>query len=291
MSKGLIDILIEKIFDEKFRGWYGEKLTEKELKFANFLGKKGKILRNVYLPKDNGETSEVDVIYITQKGIVVIESKNYSGWIFGDENNRYWTAMLANKQKNKFYNPIMQNKTHIKWMQEFVGEDIPLFSVIAFSERCELKKTPPNSDKFYIIKRDCMYAVIKDIWENNPDILSPEDIEQLYIKLKALTKVHKSVKKEHIENIEKKYKQEKLKITQPVQPRDIPIQNDTPQSMENITPTEDINTEPTLQENNLICPRCGNTLVFRTAKKGANVGKGFYGCSNYPKCRYIQNIE
>lgn len=71
-------------------------------------GRKGKILRNVYLPKDNGETSEIDVLYITQKGIFVFESKNYSGWIFGDEKGQYWTAMLPNRQKNRFYNPIKQ---------------------------------------------------------------------------------------------------------------------------------------------------------------------------------------
>jgi len=34
------------------------------------------------------------------------------------------------------------------------------------------------------------------------------------------------------------------------------------------------------------CPKCGSELVLRTAKKGANAGNQFYGCSNYPKCRY-----
>ncbi len=34
------------------------------------------------------------------------------------------------------------------------------------------------------------------------------------------------------------------------------------------------------------CPRCGGELVLRTVKKGANTGRQFYGCSNYPKCRY-----
>ena len=34
------------------------------------------------------------------------------------------------------------------------------------------------------------------------------------------------------------------------------------------------------------CPRCGGELVLRTAKKGHNAGNQFYGCSNYPKCRY-----
>jgi ssDNA-binding Zn-finger/Zn-ribbon topoisomerase 1 len=40
-----------------------------------------------------------------------------------------------------------------------------------------------------------------------------------------------------------------------------------------------------------ICPRCGNKLVLRTAKRGENVGNQFYGCSNYPKCRYVENCK
>ena len=39
-----------------------------------------------------------------------------------------------------------------------------------------------------------------------------------------------------------------------------------------------------------ICPRCCGKLVVRKAKKGMYIGNSFYGCENYPKCRYIQNI-
>lgn len=39
------------------------------------------------------------------------------------------------------------------------------------------------------------------------------------------------------------------------------------------------------------CPSCGSELVLRTAKKGANSGHNFYGCSNYPTCRFIKNIN
>lgn len=35
---------------------------------------------------------------------------------------------------------------------------------------------------------------------------------------------------------------------------------------------------------NNICPRCGGALVLRKNKNG----KSFYGCSNYPKCRYTK---
>ncbi|SHI64316.1 topoisomerase DNA-binding C4 zinc finger domain-containing protein [Pseudobutyrivibrio xylanivorans] len=45
------------------------------------------------------------------------------------------------------------------------------------------------------------------------------------------------------------------------------------------------------RENNLICPRCGGQLVLRTAKQGSNAGNQLYGCSNYPKCRFIKNLE
>ena len=79
MSKGLIDSILDSIFDEKWVGQRGEKLTERELKLVSLFGRKGKTLRNLYVPKDDGTTSEIDVIYITQKGIFVFESKNYSG--------------------------------------------------------------------------------------------------------------------------------------------------------------------------------------------------------------------
>jgi hypothetical protein len=35
------------------------------------------------------------------------------------------------------------------------------------------------------------------------------------------------------------------------------------------------------------CPKCGNRMILRTAKGGANQGETFWGCSNFPKCRGI----
>lgn len=113
MAKGLIDLLLDSIFNAEWAGRRGEKLTERELNLVCLFGRKGRVLRNIYVPKDNGETSEIDVAFITQKGIFVKESKNYSGWIFGDEKTAYWTAVVPNGEKNCFYNPIKQNRTHI----------------------------------------------------------------------------------------------------------------------------------------------------------------------------------
>ena len=38
------------------------------------------------------------------------------------------------------------------------------------------------------------------------------------------------------------------------------------------------------------CPKCGAEMVERIAKTGANKGKVFWGCSNYPRCRGIINL-
>ncbi len=37
------------------------------------------------------------------------------------------------------------------------------------------------------------------------------------------------------------------------------------------------------------CPKCGSAMVLRIAKKGANAGSQFWGCSRYPECRGIVN--
>ncbi|NMP15174.1 DUF2034 domain-containing protein [Thalassotalea sp. Y01] len=42
--------------------------------------------------------------------------------------------------------------------------------------------------------------------------------------------------------------------------------------------------------NEKLCNRCGSTMVKRTAKRGANQGKQFWGCSSFPRCRHIDNL-
>lgn len=42
---------------------------------------------------------------------------------------------------------------------------------------------------------------------------------------------------------------------------------------------------------NPACPKCGSSMVKRTAKQGANAGNMFWGCSDYPKCKGIVAID
>jgi hypothetical protein len=39
------------------------------------------------------------------------------------------------------------------------------------------------------------------------------------------------------------------------------------------------------------CPKCGADTVLRTAVKGAHKGEQFYGCSQFPRCRGVVQLE
>ena len=38
------------------------------------------------------------------------------------------------------------------------------------------------------------------------------------------------------------------------------------------------------------CPKCGKPMALRTAQKGKQTGKQFWGCSGYPECKGIVDI-
>ena len=239
------------------KGRLGEFYTYKYLKTLE--GYK-RFLFNVYLPKENGETTEIDVILLHETGIYVFESKNYSGWIFGTETQQYWTQTLpvgkGKSQKTKFFNPIIQNKVHLKWLQQFLGAEsqLPFYSYIVFSDRCTLKEITLTSGSHFVINR---YNILTAVQSNVVRVgkqLEQKEVDRLYEKLYPLTQVSEAQKLTHIANVQQKQQ------------------------------TATANTAV------MRCPRCGGTLVIRIANKGERKGERFLGCSNYPKCRYIKNL-
>lgn len=39
------------------------------------------------------------------------------------------------------------------------------------------------------------------------------------------------------------------------------------------------------------CPKCGDRMVVRTARRGSHAGHQFWACSAYPKCKYTQDVS
>lgn len=252
--------LIDQWLHSDDTGHFGEYLIDYAL---NILPGYAKKLCNVYLPY-KGRTSEIDVIMLHEKGIFVFESKNYSGWIFGDEKSQYWTQCLNAKKRNRFYNPIMQNHTHIKALQEYLAlkSTQRIFSYIIFSQRCELKKISNSSENITVVRRPDMLKALRRKMENLLPFYSKEQIDEMYEALLPLTDVTEAEKNEHIKQIEEIKPSIKRKT------------KDTEKA---------VSAPP-------ICPKCGTQMILRTAAKGANKGKQFYGCPNFPKCRNIINL-
>ena len=98
-------------------GEFGEWLAFYALRHGK-LGGNGYVLRNVLVPRESGPTttSEIDVLLLHEKGIFVLESKNYSGWIFGSADQRQWTKSLPGGHKERFYNPSSRTaRTFARW--------------------------------------------------------------------------------------------------------------------------------------------------------------------------------
>lgn len=181
-------------------GQYGEFATEFALTNHNLEGI-FTVLKNVYLPAQD-KTTEIDLLMLHEKGIFVFESKNYSGWIFGDTERLNWTQSLPNGEKHRFYNPIRQNRTHIKALSEYLNKPTSAFiSYIVFSERCSLKQVPYSATDLVIVRRPNMLKSLRATLDASPSIYSREEIQVMTEKLKALTGKSETEKQQHITNI------------------------------------------------------------------------------------------
>ena len=69
------------------------------------------IFNDVYL-NNNAYSTQIDHVIISQYGVFVIETKNYSGDVYGHENAENWTQYLQG-EGYKFRNPIKQNQSHV----------------------------------------------------------------------------------------------------------------------------------------------------------------------------------
>ena len=236
------------------KGKLGELKLDAHLLSLDFVRYKGYSLRNVYIPRKDGTTSEIDLIYITRKGLFVIESKNYTGYIFGNECWNEWSSTLYGGKdwlgrekiiKNRFYNPIKQNRGHIRALMEYCG-DVRAFSIIAFGDQCEFKDIYVESTDVSVCYYSQIKNVIKSIWNSYPDIYDDATVDRIYSILSSQNN-GQDVRVAHVKQVHD-------------------------------------------WQNSMKCPVCGGVLVLRQAKKGKNAGGWFYGCSNYPRCRFVGKI-
>ena len=126
----------------KRKGARGEKLVAGRLRKG--LPDEYRILNDIYLPLPDGTTTQIDHIVVSQYGVFVVETKTYSGWIFGDEKSKDWTQSIYRK-KSRFQNPMRQNYKHICALADNLGIDKSYFTgVVAFTGDCTFKTDMPD---------------------------------------------------------------------------------------------------------------------------------------------------
>ncbi|MCH8533615.1 MAG: NERD domain-containing protein [Flavobacteriaceae bacterium] len=122
------------------------------------------IFHDLYVKKYDGKFSQIDLVVPTKAGIIVVEVKDYSGWIFGNGNHLKWTQVLAyGNQKYRFFNPVKQNNQHINVLKKQLKENVPFYSLIVFYGDCIFKDISFVPNRTFILKPNRVFDVLKII--------------------------------------------------------------------------------------------------------------------------------
>lgn len=185
----------------KIIGSIGEYYVAKILKRLNKTNYK--VYNNIYIKK-NGRTSQIDHLVLSIYGIFVIETKNYKGWIFGNENSKYWTQTLY-KKKYKIFNPVIQNWTHVNFLKGLSPElkVLRYFPIVVFAGNAKLKKI--NSSTPVIRKR----RLLRTIKTNQDVVLTHEQLAKIDRIIARTIVTGKNTRKEHNKRVKQNIKRTK----------------------------------------------------------------------------------
>lgn len=158
------------------------------------------VINNLILANE-GKTSQIDHIIINKRGVFVIETKNYSGEIYGSENQREWTQVLAyGNVKNKLYNPLKQNATHVYNIKKIIGK-LPVHSVVVFVQ---------NNTHYIEANNVIPLSALRNTLQHGENVLSIHQMKMAYGAL--LASRSDITNKEHIYNIREQQRNLELGI-------------------------------------------------------------------------------
>ncbi len=184
----------KKSADEK--GATGEALVARVL--GNTIPGQQYVLHNLLFSDEEGNTCQIDHIYINPRGIWVIETKNYAGRIYGNDNQQEWMQVLAyGNTKNRFYNPVKQNATHIYRLSKYLKRKDFFQNIVCFLYDADIVDV--QSSHVYTI---ATLPNIKNIITNVR--MSIDEMEYYYQQLCALHINNHTTLEEHINNIHQK---------------------------------------------------------------------------------------
>jgi len=177
----------------QMRGWNGERIVANRLR-KGLPNPDYFIFHNVYMPTTDGMTTQIDHVVVSEFGVFVLETKNYSGWIFASEDSKVWTQTLP-RSKHTFQNPIRQNYRHVCAIAENLG--LPksyIRGVVVFTDGEFKRGMPPG-----VVYSSGAVQYVKSF---SSRILKRKEVEQI---VAAISEWDASVSKErraaHVANL------------------------------------------------------------------------------------------
>jgi hypothetical protein len=154
-----------------------------------------RIVRNLMFETPTG-TTQLDFAIVSAFGIFIVEVKNFSGWIFGDPNDKRWTQSLKGGRKFPFQNPLHQNFKHLAVLAEKTG--IPqnlIFPLVAFADGCDFKTEMPANVMHFA-------DVAEYIRRFKMIVIKPEQLTEIMQTFLAWDNaIDREKKREHVQNL------------------------------------------------------------------------------------------
>lgn len=244
-------ILVALMRSPAIKGWFGELMVRiaASLKLPKSTYH---AIHDVTLQTDDG-TTQIDHIFVSCFGVFVVETKNMQGWIFGRERQARWTQKIY-KSTVQFQNPLRQNFKHTKAIESLLDLDSKhIHSVVVFIGSSEFKTEMPANVSQGV-------GFIRYILSFKEEVLSVMEVKRIVLAIQSgRLQEGRETNRAHVSSLKQRF--EATAST-----------NKIPQ--------------PPLSPN---CPACGNEMIRRIAQRGSYAGMQFWGCSKYPKCKYIIN--
>ena len=279
------------------------------------------VLHDLYL-EHNGLTSQIDYLIITRFHQFVIECKNLYGDIEINESGDFIRCFSYGsfRKKEGIYSPITQNRRHMELIKQIRSEQRSALTRRAFEKNffqnyrsvvvLSNPKTVLNTRRAkkeirsQVIRADQLAEYIRKV-DAEPGSVASSDkqMEELAKFFLDICKPNPTDYTEKFRHLLSESTSGDLAPEKDEQEKQPPLAESKQEDDTSAAPKQQFSApetkseyqkqQPTAPERQemILCPRCGAQMIKRQAQKGKYAGKYFYGCSNYPKCRGIINIE
>lgn len=174
----------------------------------------GKVLCNLYVNKIDNSRSEVDVLFVHNTGLYVIECKDIRAIeIIGDEQETNWDCVYRKKKIRKLYNPLKQNLAHIATLKNALRDrcSFDCFNSIVVINCTNVKsRYTSNFDNYNqkIVTPEQLKSYIESLIKNKQRIFSDEEVIDIYKYIhENYANASSKVKREHKQRVKNITKQ------------------------------------------------------------------------------------